>query len=86
MDIIKVSAHSRSTAVAGAIAGMMRESRYAEVQACRNSSRLTLMGRKEPPSSWSFSRAVRSSLKRHHPHLLSDGTPGSFKLPASALY
>jgi stage V sporulation protein S len=33
MDIIKVSAHSRSTAVAGAIAGMMRESRYAEVQA-----------------------------------------------------
>ena len=33
MDIIKVSAHSRSTAVAGAIAGVMRDYRYAEVQA-----------------------------------------------------
>ena len=32
-DIIKVSAKSRSTAVAGAIAGVMREHRYAEVQA-----------------------------------------------------
>ncbi len=33
MDIIKVSAHSRSTAVAGAIAGVMRETRHVEVQA-----------------------------------------------------
>ena len=33
MDVIKVSAHSRSTAVAGAIAGVMRDSQYAEVQA-----------------------------------------------------
>jgi stage V sporulation protein S len=33
MDIIKVSAHSRSTAVAGAIAGVMRDHNYAEVQA-----------------------------------------------------
>ncbi len=33
MDIIKVSAKSRSTAVAGAIAGVMRESNRAEVQA-----------------------------------------------------
>jgi len=33
MDVIKVSAHSRSTAVAGAIAGVMRDSRHAEVQA-----------------------------------------------------
>ena len=33
MDIIKVSAHSRSTAVAGAIAGVMRDTRHAEVQA-----------------------------------------------------
>lgn len=32
-DVIKVSAKSRSTAVAGAIAGVMRERRYAEVQA-----------------------------------------------------
>jgi len=32
-DIIKVSARSRSTAVAGAIAGVIREHRYAEVQA-----------------------------------------------------
>jgi stage V sporulation protein S len=32
-DVIKVSAKSRSTAVAGAIAAVMRESRYAEVQA-----------------------------------------------------
>lgn len=32
-DIIKVSAKSRSTAVAGAIAGVMREYAYAEVQA-----------------------------------------------------
>ncbi|MBL8133216.1 MAG: stage V sporulation protein S [Anaerolineae bacterium] len=32
-DIIKVSAKSRSTAVAGAIAAVMRERRYAEVQA-----------------------------------------------------
>src|SRR5512132_4436917 len=32
-DIIKVSAKSRSTAVAGAIAGVMREFHYAEVQA-----------------------------------------------------
>lgn len=32
-DIIKVSAKSRSTAVAGAIAGVIREHRYAEVQA-----------------------------------------------------
>jgi len=33
MDIIKVSARSRSTAVAGAIAGVIRETRHAEVQA-----------------------------------------------------
>ena len=33
MDTIKVSAKSRSTAVAGAIAGVIRESRQAEVQA-----------------------------------------------------
>jgi stage V sporulation protein S len=32
-DVIKVSAKSRSTAVAGAIAAVMREHRYAEVQA-----------------------------------------------------
>ena len=33
MDVIKVSAKSRSTAVAGAIAGVMREVGRAEVQA-----------------------------------------------------
>lgn len=33
MEIIKVSARSRSTAVAGAIAGVMREKHHAEVQA-----------------------------------------------------
>jgi stage V sporulation protein S len=33
MVVIKVSARSRSTAVAGAIAGMMRDHRHAEVQA-----------------------------------------------------
>ena len=33
MDILKVSAKSRSTAVAGAIAGVIRESGRAEVQA-----------------------------------------------------
>jgi stage V sporulation protein S len=33
MDIIKVAARSRSTAVAGAIAGVIRESGRAEVQA-----------------------------------------------------
>lgn len=33
MEIIKVSARSRSTAVAGAIAGVIRENQYAEVQA-----------------------------------------------------
>jgi len=33
MDIIKVSSRSRSTAVAGAIAGVTREYGYAEVQA-----------------------------------------------------
>jgi len=33
MDVIKVSAHSRSNAVAGAIAGVMRDYRHAEVQA-----------------------------------------------------
>lgn len=32
-DLIRVSARSRSTAVAGAIAGVMREQGYAEVQA-----------------------------------------------------
>lgn len=32
MDIIKVSANSRTAAVAGAIAGVMRENHYAEVQ------------------------------------------------------
>lgn len=32
-EIIKVSAQSRSTAVAGAIAGVMREHGYAEIQA-----------------------------------------------------
>ena len=32
-DVIKVSAKSRSTAVAGAIAAVIREYRYAEVQA-----------------------------------------------------
>ncbi len=33
MNIIKVSANSRTAAVAGAIAGVMREHRFAEVQA-----------------------------------------------------
>ncbi|RME48258.1 MAG: stage V sporulation protein S [Caldilineae bacterium] len=33
MDVIKVSAKSRSTSVAGAIAGVVRESGRAEVQA-----------------------------------------------------
>ena len=33
MDIIKVSANSRTSAVAGAIAGIIREHRHAEVQA-----------------------------------------------------
>jgi stage V sporulation protein S len=33
MEVIKVSAHSRSTAVAGAIAGVMRDHKHAEVQA-----------------------------------------------------
>jgi stage V sporulation protein S len=33
MEVIKVSAHSRSTAVAGAIAGVMRDHGHAEVQA-----------------------------------------------------
>ena len=33
MEMIKVSAHSRSTSVAGAIAGTVREHRRAEVQA-----------------------------------------------------
>lgn len=33
MEVIKVSAQSRSTAVAGAIAGIMRERKHAEVQA-----------------------------------------------------
>lgn len=33
MDIIKVSARSRSTAVAGAIAGVIRDTKHAEVQA-----------------------------------------------------
>ncbi len=32
-EIVRVSAHSRSTAVAGAIAGIMREQGYVEVQA-----------------------------------------------------
>ncbi len=32
MDIIKVSAHSRSSAVAGAIAGVVRDRQHAEVQ------------------------------------------------------
>jgi stage V sporulation protein S len=33
MDVIKVSANSRTSAVAGAIAGVIREHRHAEVQA-----------------------------------------------------
>jgi stage V sporulation protein S len=33
MDVIKVSGTSRTSAVAGAIAGVMREHHYAEVQA-----------------------------------------------------
>lgn len=33
MDIIKVSANSRTSAVAGAIAGVVRENKHAEVQA-----------------------------------------------------
>lgn len=33
MDIIKVSSNSRTSAVAGAIAGVIRENRHAEVQA-----------------------------------------------------
>ena len=33
MEIIKVKANSRTAAVAGAIAGVMRESHHAEVQA-----------------------------------------------------
>src|SRR5512141_1965994 len=33
MDMIKVSANSRTSAVAGAIAGVIREAKHAEVQA-----------------------------------------------------
>ena len=33
MDMIKVSANSRTSAVAGAIAGIVREHKHAEVQA-----------------------------------------------------
>ena len=33
VDVIKVSANSRTSAVAGAIAGVMREHKHAEVQA-----------------------------------------------------
>src|SRR5512140_1133415 len=33
MDMIKVSANSRTSAVAGAIAGVIRENKHAEVQA-----------------------------------------------------
>lgn len=33
LDVIKVSANSRTSAVAGAIAGVVREHRHAEVQA-----------------------------------------------------
>lgn len=33
MDVIKVSGTSRTSAVAGAIAGIFRENKYAEVQA-----------------------------------------------------
>ena len=33
MDLIKVSANSRTSAVAGAIAGIIREHKHAEVQA-----------------------------------------------------
>ena len=33
MDVIKVSALSRTSAVAGAIAGVIREHKHAEVQA-----------------------------------------------------
>jgi stage V sporulation protein S len=33
MDVIRVSARSRSTAVAGAIAGVIREKKHADVQA-----------------------------------------------------
>jgi len=33
MDMIKVSANSRTSAVAGAIAGIIREHKHAEVQA-----------------------------------------------------
>jgi stage V sporulation protein S len=33
MDMIKVSANSRSTAVAGAVAGVIRDAGHAEVQA-----------------------------------------------------
>ena len=33
MDVIKVSANSRTAAVAGAIAGIIREHKHAEVQA-----------------------------------------------------
>ena len=32
-DLVRVSSHSRSTAVAGAIAGIMRDEGYVEVQA-----------------------------------------------------
>ena len=32
-DLVRVSSHSKSTAVAGAIAGIMREEGFAEVQA-----------------------------------------------------
>ena len=32
-DLVRVSSHSRSTAVAGAIAGIMRDTGYVEVQA-----------------------------------------------------
>jgi hypothetical protein len=57
MDMIKVSANSRTSAVAGAIAGVIRENKHAEVQAI-GAGAVNQATRFAPLSSWWSSRAM----------------------------
>lgn len=66
MDLIKVSASSRSTAVAGAIAGVVREHGRAEVQAIgagavNQAIKAAAIAPRLSPAGW--------HQRRHHPVL-----------------
>ena len=71
MDVIKVSAHSRSTAVAGAIAGVMRDHGHAEVQAIGASAvnqaiKAVAIARELPGAGWDRDRLLPGVRRDRH--------------------